>query len=95
MSSFVVDPYTLEALQATLAGLAGDLSSMHGTLHPPEGSLGGGSLEGDIGSFLGAWHTGIALMEGDMQNVVERLGQAAKAYAQSESLVSGSCGGGS
>ena len=87
MSTFTVDPGTLLALESTIAGLHAELSGMHTVAHAYHGVIGGSPLEGEVGNFLGAWHTGVGLIEGDMQKVVQRLGQAAQAYGQSETCV--------
>jgi hypothetical protein len=93
MSTFTVDPATLEALQATISGLYGELSGMHSIAPSFSGAIGGSDLESELSSFLNAWHTGVGLIEGDMQKVVQRLGEASATYGQSESYIAAaSCG---
>jgi hypothetical protein len=87
MSTFTVDPSTLAALQSTIAGLYTELSGMHSIAPSYHGLLGGSSLEGEVGSFLNAWHSGVGLIQGDMQKVVQRLGEAAQSYGQSEACI--------
>lgn len=87
MSTFTVDPGTLAALQSTIAGLHGELDGMHKVAPSYHGAIGGSSLEGDVGNFLNAWHTGVGLIEGDMEKVVQRLGEAAKSYGHSEACI--------
>jgi hypothetical protein len=93
MSTFTVDPSTLGALEATICGLYGELSGMHSCAPSFTGALGGSDLEGELSSFLNAWHTGVSLIEGDMQKVAQRLGEASAAYGQSETYITAaSCG---
>lgn len=87
MSTFNVDPSTLEALQATISGLYGELSGMHNIAPSFGGAIGGSELEGALGNFLNAWHTGVSLIEGDMEKVVQRLHEASAAYGQSETYI--------
>ena len=87
MSTFTVDPATLEALQSTISGLYAELSGMHSVAPSCGGAIGGSDLEGELSNFLNAWHTGIGLIEGDMQKVVQRLAEAARGYCQSETYV--------
>ena len=94
MTTFTVDPTTLEALQATIQGLYGELSGMDKIAPSLGGALGGSDLEGEVANFLNAWHTGVGLIQGDMLKVVQRLADAARAYGQSESFITAaSCGG--
>jgi hypothetical protein len=93
MSSFTVDLGTLEALQGTLAGLYGELSNMDKLTPSFGGAIGGSDLEGELGNFLSAWHTGVGLIEGDVEKVVQRLGEACAAYGHSETYITAaSCG---
>ncbi|HWF73828.1 MAG TPA: hypothetical protein VG186_10820 [Solirubrobacteraceae bacterium] len=93
MSTFTVDPITLESLQHTISGLYVELSSMHRVAPSFGGVIGGSDLEGELRNFLGAWQTGVSLIEGDMQRVAQRLGEACAAYGQSETYISAACGG--
>jgi hypothetical protein len=93
MSTFTVNPSTLEALQRTISSLHEELSRMHCMAPSYSGVLGGSDLEDEVGNFLDAWHTGVALIEEDMQKVVQRLGEAVQGYGQSESFITAaSCG---
>jgi hypothetical protein len=87
MTSFTVDPSALAALQSTISGLYSELDGMHKIAPSYHGQIGGGSLEGEVGHFLDAWHSGVALIEGDMQKVVKRLGEAAQSYGDSEACI--------
>jgi hypothetical protein len=93
MSTFTVDPSTLAALQSTIAGLHAELSGMHNVGPSFHGVIGGSPIEGEVGHFLDAWHTGVGLIEGDMQQVVQRLGAAAQAYGHSETCVAAASSG--
>jgi len=96
MTTFTVDPSTLDALEATISGLYDELSGMHCIAPSFSGMLGGSDLEGEVSHFLSAWHSGVSQIEGDMQKVVQALGQAAQRYGQTEtsiSAASASCGG--
>ncbi|HWF52881.1 MAG TPA: hypothetical protein VG294_19710 [Solirubrobacteraceae bacterium] len=87
MTSFTVDPNTLAALQSTISGLYSELDGMHKVAPGYHGMIGGSPLEDEVGHFLNAWHSGVALIEGDMQKVVQRLGEAAQAYGTSEACI--------
>jgi|HubBroStandDraft_1064217.scaffolds.fasta_scaffold328856_2 hypothetical protein len=93
MSTFSVDPTTLSTLQGTISGLYTELSQMHNIAPSYDGLIGGSSLEGEVGHFLSAWHSGVALIEGDMEKVVQRLGEAAGSYAQSEGCIAAASAG--
>jgi hypothetical protein len=94
MTTFSVDPATLEALQGTIQGLYEELSGMHKVAPSLGAAIGGSDLEGEVSNFLNAWHTGVGLIEGDMVKVVQRLADAARAYGQSETYITAaSCGG--
>jgi len=92
MATFSVDPTTLAALQSTLAGLHSELDGMQKIAPSFHGMIGGGSLEGEVGHFLDAWHTGIGLIGGDMDNVMQRLGEAAKAYGNTDACIADAAG---
>jgi hypothetical protein len=94
MPTFSVDPGALAALQSTIAGLHSELDGMHKIAPSYHGVIGGGPLEGEVGNFLNAWHSGVALIEGDMQKVVQRLGEAAQAYGKSEACIATASAGG-
>ena len=87
MSAFTVDPYTLGELQGYMASLCEDLSSMHTMAASYQGLIGGSAIEGEVTNFLNAWHTGIGMIEGDMQKVVQRLGEAAQSYENADACV--------
>jgi len=87
MGTFTVDPTTLSALQGTLSGLYSELSTMYKIASSYHGAIGGSSLEGEVGNFLGAWHSGVQLIEGDMGKVMQRLGEAASSYENSEACI--------
>jgi len=87
MSTFTVDPNTLGELQGYIANLCGDLSNMHTMAASYHGLIGGSPIEGEVTSFLNAWHTGIGMIEGDMQKVVQRLGEAAQSYENNDACV--------
>src|ERR1700678_2150684 len=94
MSTFTVDPYTLGELQAYIANLCEDLSSMHTMAASYHGQIGGSPIEGEVTNFLNAWHTGIGMIEGDMQKVVQRLGEAAQSYENTDACVATAAVGG-
>ena len=87
MSSFSVDPTTLSALQSTIGGLYTELDGMHKIAPSYHGVIGGSSLEGAVGDFLNAWHSGVGLIEGDMEKAMQRLGEAAQSYNTSDACV--------
>ena len=87
MSTFTVDPQTLGELQGYIANLCGDLTNMHTISGSYQGQIGGSAIEGEVTDFLNAWHTGIGMIEGDMQKVVQRLGEAAQSYENNDACV--------
>jgi hypothetical protein len=87
MSTFTVDPDTLAKLQDYIATLCEDLTNMHKLSANYDGLIGGGPIEGEVTNFLNAWHTGIGMIEGDMQKVVRRLGEAAQSYENNDACV--------
>jgi hypothetical protein len=88
MTTFTVDPATLEALQTTITALCDELSGMHCVMPSFSGRLGGNDLEDEISHFLDSWKSGLDLIEGDIQMVAERLGQAVRSYGQTEAFIS-------
>jgi hypothetical protein len=87
MATFSVDPCTLAGVQKTIAGLYAELESMHKLAPDYHGLIGGSSLEGEVGNFLNAWHTGVGLIEGDTKKVMQRLDEAAQSYGNSEACI--------
>lgn len=88
MTTFTVDPASLAALESTISGIAGELNNMNKLDDSFSGQVGGGDLEGSIRNFLDAWHSGVGLISGDIQKVVQRLAQASQAYGQAETFIS-------
>ncbi|MDQ6775289.1 MAG: hypothetical protein M3071_03495 [Actinomycetota bacterium] len=93
MASLSVDPTTLRALQNTIAGLQTELDGMQKIAPSFQALIGGGGLEGAVGHFLDAWHTGVGLIGDDIDNVIKRLGQAAKGYDDTEACIAAASGG--
>jgi len=92
MSSFTVDPNTMEALRASIVELYLELAGVaHRSTPSYHGVLGGGSLEGEVGSFMDAWRGGLKVIAHDMANVSESLYTAAENYRSSDGYVGGAC----
>jgi hypothetical protein len=95
MSSFVVNPQTLRALQRSVLGLAvelyngGNLTIYYGydRVDRADNPIQYGSLnEGDdpLGDFFTAWQGSLAEIGASMENVSQKLGAAAAAYVATD-----------
>ncbi|HTU96031.1 MAG TPA: hypothetical protein VMF14_09350 [Solirubrobacteraceae bacterium] len=84
MTTFTVDPATLQELSRTLQGVHSEMSDMHETASGYEGLLGGSDLEGEIGGFCSHWGYGIGQLGDHMTKVVGHLDDAAAGYQNSE-----------
>lgn len=93
MSTFTVDPASLDALAGTLGGICAEMQGMKTFVSGFEGRLGGRPLEGEIEHFCSQWHYGLGLLEQHMQHVVTNLQKAAATYARSDGDVAHACTG--
>ena len=84
MTTFTVDPATLQELSSTLQGVHSQMQNMHETASGYEGLLGGSDLEGEVGHFCSHWGYGIGQLGDHMSKVVQRLNAAAAGYGKSE-----------
>jgi hypothetical protein len=94
MTTFTVDPATLQELSCTLSGIHSGMQSMHGVATGYEGLLGGSDLEGDVEHFCSHWGYGIGKLADHMGKVVERLDAAGAGYGKSERDIENACTGG-
>jgi hypothetical protein len=84
MTTFTVDPATLQQLSGTLSDVHGQMQAMHGVATGFEGLLGGSDLEGEVEGFCSRWGYGITCLSNDMGQVVEHLNAATLGYGRSE-----------
>jgi phage-related protein len=84
MTTFTVDPATLQELSGTLQGVHSQMQNMHETASGYEGLLGGSDLEGEVGHFCSHWGYGIGQLGDHMSKVVGHLNDAAAGYQTSE-----------
>lgn len=97
MSSFVVNPETLQALQQAVAGLAVELengpsaTAGYGSTYYLDGEtrtgymISGGQLNGAdtcLDPFFQAWSDSLGQIGQNMENVAKALGAAAERYAE-------------
>jgi hypothetical protein len=94
MSTFTVDPASLDALARTLADLGGQMTSFSSLPTGEAGAVGGAALASEIEHFAGHWKYGVSLLEQHMKAVVENLAKAAGNYEQSDQHVGEACAGG-
>ena len=94
MSTFTVDPATLQELSSTLTGIHSNMSNMHAVASGYEGLLGGSDLEGQVGSFCSHWGYGIGKLHDHMGEVVQRLNYAHTTYNTSEQAIASASQGG-
>jgi len=94
MTTFTVDPATLQELSSTLSGIHSQMQDMHSTASGYEGLLGGSDLEGEVGHFCSHWGYGIGQLADHMTKVVERLNAAAQGYSKSEGYIATAAGKG-
>jgi hypothetical protein len=91
MTTFTVDPATLQELSCTLTGIHSDMQSMNGVASGYEGLLGGSDLEGEVEHFCSHWGYGIGKLADHMSQVVQRLDAAAAGYGKSEQAIVSAC----
>lgn len=84
MTTFTVDPATLQDLSSTLSGVHAQMQAMHGVATGYEGLLGGSDLEGAVEGFCSRWGYGVTCLANDMGQVVEHLNAAFAGYTRSE-----------
>jgi hypothetical protein len=84
MTTFTVDPATLEELSSTLSSIHSEMGNMHGVATGYEGLLGGSDLEGEVEHFCSHWNYGLGQLGDHMSKVIERLDAAAAGYGKSE-----------
>jgi len=84
MTTFTVDPATLQQLSGTLSNIHAEMQGMQGVATGYEGLLGGSDLEGEVEGFCGHWGYGISQLSAHMADVVQRLNEAAATYNKSE-----------
>ncbi len=94
MTTFTVDPATLQELCSTLSGVHSEMQNMHGVATGYEGLLGGSDLEGEVEHFCSHWNYGIGQLADHMTKVVQRLNAAAQGYAKSEGYIATAAGKG-
>jgi hypothetical protein len=95
MTTFTVDPATLQELSSTLSGIHNEMQAMHGVATGFEGLLGGSDLDGQVEGFCSHWGYGIGKLGDHMTKVIEHLNAAAATYGQSETDISQACEPGS
>ena len=91
MTTFTVDPATLQELSSTLSGIHSEMQGMHGVATGFEGLLGGPDLEGEVEHFSSHWHLGIDRLKDHMTKVVQLLDMAGATYGKSEAVIQKSC----
>ena len=92
MSGFVVDSRTLLAVRDTLGRLNQQLAGMHTVIWHQWGTLGGVALESELEHFCGTWHYGVTELDGQLQDLTRRLGEAAQAYERIEQRITEASG---
>jgi hypothetical protein len=92
MTTFTVDPATLEALSTKLSSIHNAMDGMSSLVSIPQGLLGGSDIEGTLGDACNHWHYGTKKLADHMKGVVQRLDAAAQTYSKSEDAVQAACG---
>ena len=92
MTTFAVDPASLQALSNTLSAIHGEMESMSRLVAVPAGSLGGGDIEATLDDAASHWHYGTTKLADAMKGVIQRLDAAAQTYRESEDAVQAACG---
>lgn len=92
MTTFTVDPATLQALSGTLNAIHSDMATMSALVSIPQGLLGGSDIEGTLSDACNHWHYGTTKLADHMKGVVQRLDAAAQTYSRSEDAVQAACG---
>lgn len=94
MSTFTVDPATLEALSGKLSSIHSEMETMSSLVSVPGGMLGGSDIEGTLSDACNHWHYGTQKLADHMKGVIQRLNAAAQTYSKSEDAVQAACGKG-
>jgi hypothetical protein len=93
MTTFTVDPATLQELSGALSSVHSQMQGMQGVASGYQGLLGGSDLEGGVEEFCGRWGYGITQLSDDMSDVVQRLNDAFVCYSKSEQEIQKAAGG--
>ncbi|HET9105017.1 MAG TPA: hypothetical protein VFN55_16825 [Solirubrobacteraceae bacterium] len=94
MTTFTVDPATLQELSGKLTTIHSNMSNMKAVASGYEGLLGGSDLEGEVGHFCSTWGYGIGKLHDHMGQVVQRLDCATRTYSTSETEIAQAASGG-
>jgi len=92
MTTFTVDPATLQGLSRTLSGVESQMESMNTMVSGYQGLLGGSDVEGTLSDACNHWHYGTQKLADHMKGVIQRLNAASQTYSQSEDAVQAACG---
>jgi uncharacterized protein YukE len=92
MTTFTVNPATLEALSGKLSAIHSSMDGMSSLVSIPRGLLGGSDIEGTLNDACNHWHYGTKKLADHMKGVVQRLDAAAQTYNESEDAVQAACG---
>ena len=92
MTTFTVDPATLQELSSTLSGIHSEMQTMHAVATGYEGLLGGSDLEGEVEHFCSHWGYGIGQLADHMsQGASSTWTPPPPATASRSSTISDAC----
>jgi hypothetical protein len=93
MSSFTVNPSSLDAMAAVLSGLGQQMTAMQKLPPSSAAALGGAQVERAVEDFCGRWQHGVSLLDESLEGLVSNLERAAANYHTSDACIAQSAGG--
>jgi hypothetical protein len=80
MTSFTVNPASLDAMATVLSGLGQQMSAMQKLPDGSAAALGGAEVEHAVEDFCSHWQHGVSLLDGSLKGLVTNLYRAAANY---------------
>jgi uncharacterized protein YukE len=93
MSSFTVDPASLQAMAGVLSGLGQQMSALQKLPASSAAALGGGQVEQALEGFCSHWQHGVSLLDESLKGLVSNLEQAAANYHTSDACIARAAAG--
>jgi hypothetical protein len=93
MSSFTVNPASLDAMAAVLGGLGQQMTAMQKLPASSAAALGGAQVEQAVEDFCSHWQHGVSLLDESLKGLVTNLERAAANYHTSDACIAQAAGG--
>ncbi|MCL2769114.1 MAG: hypothetical protein FWD42_03270 [Solirubrobacterales bacterium] len=87
MSSFTVDPASLQEMAVVLGGLGQQMSAMQRLPAGSAAALGGAQVEQALEDFCSHWQHGVGVLDESLKGLVANLERAAANYNTSDGCI--------